>query len=356
MSFASNERKLERKQVVTYKEIILIFIIFTLILIVLYPKDLLKKHILTENSNYDLSMLYLKNMLKNDPTNETLMLSLATQSLRSGRKDLAERLLALLHKSKDPQILYKAYRESYILEKENYFYFLAKKEIKQKKKYFNILTGLFNTINKKHYYADTEYKYMFKESMFLRQPERAFHFTLLRKENMSIKIAQMEQVYYLALKENSIAYSMRAVNFEMSHDKKHQKKWRNAKYYLLAKYYSRNEAVAYMKQKAKNTRFWRGKLAEYYFAHKEFKNSADIYMEEFRSSSNYKKRKFYFKKAINTLAAQRDKNAILRLAKQYEHYFFHDESMCIYLLKTYIANGKPAYAAALSKKILQRKY
>ncbi len=352
MSFATSERK----QVTTYKELIIIFTIFTLILIALYPKDLLEEHILRENSNYDLSMLYLENMLKNDPTNEKLMLSLATQSLRSGRKDLAARLLSLLHQSKDPQILYKAYRESYTLEKEDYFYFISKKKTKQQEKYFKLLTKLFHTINTKHYYADTEYEYMFKESMFMQQPERAFNFALLEDEKMSKKIIQIEQVYYLALKENNIAYSIKAVDFEMSQDKKHQKKWRNAKYYLLAKYYSRDDAVAYMKEKAKSSLFWRKKLAEYYFSQKEFKNSADIYIEEFHANNDYKKQKFYFKKAINTLAAGKDKNNILRVAKRYENYFFHDESMRTYLLKTYIANGKPEYAATLSKKILERKY
>ena len=352
MSFATNERK----QVTTYKELIIAFVVFTLVLVALYPKNLLEEHILRENSNYDLSMLYLENMLKNDPTNEKLMLSLATQSLRSGRKDLAAKLLALLHKSEDPQILYKAYRESYALEKEDYFYFLAKKEIKEQKKHFKTLTRLFDTISSEHYYSNEEYDYMLNESLFLRKPEQAFYFALAKKDENRVEIAQMEKVYYLALEQNNLDYSLKAVDLEVSQDKQHQKKWREAKYYLLVKFYSRDEVVSYIKTKTQKSHFWKEKLAEYYFSQKEFKNSADIYMEGLHGSSDYEEQKFYFKKTIDTLAAGRQKNDVLRVAKRYENHFFHDKSMRKYLLKTYIANGKPEYAAALSKKILQRRY
>ena len=118
-----------KEYVASYKELIITFLVFCIILFMLYPKDLIKEQILAENSNYDLSMLYLKNMLKNDPSNESLMLLLASQSLRSGKKDLAYKLLELLHNSKDKTVRYKAFRESYILAKEDYFYFEFQKNV-----------------------------------------------------------------------------------------------------------------------------------------------------------------------------------------------------------------------------------
>ena len=84
MSHVDNE--IEKVYVATYKELIFTFIVFSIILIVLYPKDLLKEQILAEKSNYDLSMLYLENLLDHDPNNESLMLILAEQSLRTGKK------------------------------------------------------------------------------------------------------------------------------------------------------------------------------------------------------------------------------------------------------------------------------
>ena len=50
----------EKKYVGTYKEIALMFISFSIVLFFLYPKDMLNKQILSEKSNYDLSILYLK--------------------------------------------------------------------------------------------------------------------------------------------------------------------------------------------------------------------------------------------------------------------------------------------------------
>lgn len=295
-------------------------------------------------------------MLKNDPTNEKLMLSLATKSLKSGRKDLATKLLSLLHTSKNPQILYRSYRESYTLVKEEYFYFLHKKNLQKQKSYLKKLVKLFSTIYTSHYYQTRESDMMLQEALFLQQPEKAFHLAREKEEKISKEIAEMEQIYYLALKQNNQEYSFKAVDFEVAHDKKNHRKWQEAKYYLLVKYYTHNQIVNYLKPKAKVSHFWQEKLAKYYFSQKEFTNSASIYMQEFSTSRSYKKKKFYFKKTISTLAAGEEMYAIVRVAKEYENYFFHDKSMRKYLLKTYIIYGKPEYAAALSKKILQRIY
>ena len=50
----------EKKYVGTYKEIAIMFISFSVILFFLYPKNMISKQILSEKSNYDLSMLYLE--------------------------------------------------------------------------------------------------------------------------------------------------------------------------------------------------------------------------------------------------------------------------------------------------------
>jgi len=68
-------------------------------------------------------MLYLENMLDNDPTNEALMLGLAEQSLRSGKRDLSLRLVELLHDTKDSETKKKVFVLTYNLLKEDYFFF-----------------------------------------------------------------------------------------------------------------------------------------------------------------------------------------------------------------------------------------
>ncbi|MDQ7066894.1 MAG: hypothetical protein Q9M40_02205 [Sulfurimonas sp.] len=107
MSYADD--KIKKVYVITYKELIFTFLMFSVILIVLFPKDILKEQILAENSNYDLSMLYLKNLLKHSPEDESLMLILAEQSLRSGKRDLSLRLLELLLQSKNVEYRHKAH-------------------------------------------------------------------------------------------------------------------------------------------------------------------------------------------------------------------------------------------------------
>ena len=106
--------------VVTYQELVFLFLIFTLMLIFLYPKDLLKKQIEAETSNYTLSMLYLRNLLIHHPNDESLMLLLSKQSLKSGDRDTALELLKFLEKSDNIKLKNDSFVLSYELYKLNY--------------------------------------------------------------------------------------------------------------------------------------------------------------------------------------------------------------------------------------------
>ena len=344
----------EKKYVATYKEIALIFVIFSLVLFILYPKDLLKEQILSERANYDLSMLYLQNMLENDPTNETLMITLATQSLRSGKKDLAYKLLDLLKNSEDINVTKKAYRESYILAKDDFFYFEAKKNIKKKEKQSLVLKELYDTIYKQKFYEQSEYRYMFKEALFLRDYKRAYEFIMLSKIPREEKVNKLEEVYYIAIEHKDYREAIKAIHQELKLDSSHLKKWREAELYVLEQSASKKELIAYLNVKAKKSTYWKIKLAKYYFRIKYFNSSAKIYMQLFKGEKNYNKKRSYFLKAIEALNAGRYQEKAVYLAKRYENYYFKDRYMRKYLLKLYIANNKAEYAAQLSKKILLR--
>jgi len=344
----------EKKYVATYKELAITFVVFCIILIVLYPKDILKEQILSEKSNYDLSMLYLKNMLKNDPENESLMLNLATQSLRSGKKDLAYKLLELLKNSKDTDIRSESFSLSYKLAKEDYFYFEFMKNEEKKEEYYKKLQVLFKKITRQEVYNQESAKYLFGESIFLHDTQDAYKYALKNKNKKS-EIKELESVYYLTLELHKTDEAMQCVNDLIKLDKSHKKKWRNAIYFLIIKNYSKEDAEIILTAKAKESTFWTEKLAQYKVKLKEYIAASNLYMQLFDEEKNSKVKKSYFYKAISALnAGKRSKKAVV-LASRYEEYYFHDREMRQYILRLYLANGSLKRAAALSKKILVRK-
>ena len=155
MSIVDSEHS--RNYVVTYKELIFTFSVFVVILFVLYPKDLLKEQILSEKSNYDLSMLYLKNLLEHEPENESLMLILAEQSLRSGKRDLSLRLLNLLLKSKNTEYRHKATLLSYELKKDNYYYFKDADKQAQAKEELRRVEAIYEIVAKEELYKKVKF-------------------------------------------------------------------------------------------------------------------------------------------------------------------------------------------------------
>ena len=165
MSYVDNnkEDEFEEVYVVTYKELIFISAVFIVILIVLYPKDLIKQEIRSENSNYDLSMLYLKDLIEHSPKDESLKLILAEQSLRSGKKEQSLELLNKLIFSKNIKRRNKALLLSYELRKSGYFDIEIKfKQQKERK----ILKELFKHIYSKKLYDEKYLDKWYSEAVF----------------------------------------------------------------------------------------------------------------------------------------------------------------------------------------------
>jgi len=348
MSFVNDEKQ----YVATYKELILTFLVFCIILFVLYPKDLIKEQILSETSNYDLSMLYLKNMLKNDPNNESLMLTLASQSLRSGKKDLAYKLLTLLHNSKDRAIRSESYRQSYILAKEDYFYFEFHKQKLKQTEYYQKLNQLFKIIMDEHFYTKSDIDYLFTESLFLNETQYSYTYALLESDKKK-KMNKLISLYFRCVDLKRADEAKRAIE-ALTKSNPSSNKWRDTLYYVIVKNYSKSNALKMLETKAKKSRYWKTKLAEYNFSQKEYREASNLYMKLFSSEKNHQYKKTYFFKAIESLNAGNYPKYAIALAKSQEAYYFNDTKMRKYILKLYLANSSLENAAALSKKILKK--
>jgi superfamily I DNA/RNA helicase len=115
MAYKREEKNIE---VITYIEFIFIVTFFIFVLIVLFhPKEILKKSILNEKSNYRLTVAYLEAFIKNSPSDEYLLYDLAQRVIKIRNMDLAVKLLALLSNSKDPELRKKSILLAYKINK-----------------------------------------------------------------------------------------------------------------------------------------------------------------------------------------------------------------------------------------------
>ncbi|PHQ90300.1 MAG: hypothetical protein COB42_05350 [Sulfurimonas sp.] len=345
----------KKKYVVTYKEIVLIFITFSIILFVLYPRDFLMKQILNEKDNYDLSMLYLKNMLKNDPTNEVLMLTLTKQSLATGKKDLSIKLLELLKNSKNKEVREETYLLTYKLLKDDYFYLESINSVKRLQSTSLQLKELMNLIIKTPIKSNEDLEELYQETQFLNDTKNAY---ILLKKLLEIhpnNLAWNKDAFYLSSELSYKKEAMFYINKLVALDKKNSLQWQESKYYFLLKDSNYSKSETFLKTKSKHSIFWKKKLISFYEYNQKYKNVAKIHMQSFTNTSVKKQQRYHWLKAVNALKYGQHTRGALALASKYEDYFIQDKRARIGLLNLYLSLNELQKANALSKKILKRK-
>jgi len=348
------DSEIEKVYVATYKELIFTFIVFSIILIVLYPKDLLKEQILAEKSNYDLSMLYLENLLEHDPNNESLMLILAEQSLRTGKKDLSLRLLELLLYSEIDEYRNKATLLSYDLKKDDYYYLKTEKEKESQKESLSKL--LFSIYTQKMYDEEDSLKW-YEESRFLEQNVLAYQFLQFALKKDPTNPELLESGYYYAIEFKDYSKAISYNELLILYDKENQDKWVMSRYYtfLKAKEYDKAEKILLSQyERSQDKKKYLKKLADFYLMRKSYKKSSQMYMDFYEESSSYKEKRGYYFKAVDALRAGNYLDESAELAHRYENQYLGDAKVRKYLLKLYMASGNLDYAARLSKKVLTK--
>ena len=345
----------EKPYVATYKEILIVFITFMFILIVLYPKDLLEKQVLSEESNYDLSMLYLQNMLKNDPENESLMFNLAKQSLRGNRRDLAYRLLKLLKKSENKDMRVETYLLSYEVAKENYYYLLKDNKIQEAYSLYEELQLLNRDIVKHHYYTSDDIETLYEEALFLHDKEITSSFLDELLERNPNNLKYLKNAYYISNNLQHFDESLKFINKLIDLDKKNIQKWKDAKYFLLYKYSTTQKIKEYLLYESKSSTKWVERLAKFYISNKSYKKASKTYMKLFYKSSRYNKKLNYWIKAIKILQAGKYLRNANMLGVKYQNMFIKNKKARIFLLKLYLSTSDLQKANHLSKEILKFK-
>ena len=343
----SNQKKV---YVITYQEMIFLTVIFISMLVFLYPKALLKQQIEAETSNYNLSMLYLRNLLAHSPKDESLMLLLAEQSLKNGERERSLELLTILHKSKNPKYRKKALLVSYELYKLDYD---ITKDVKEKEVLKKDLALIFKTIFDDKLFDKENNKRWYNEAVFNGYDKAIYYFLEIKITQTPKNIKLLESAYYLSSSLGKDRDKIKYVKQLVNNDKKRYEYWLEAYYYLLIIDNKFKKCELLLKGQAKRTVKWHQKLAEFYFMRKLFQKSSDEYRKLFDKIENYKRKKSYFFKALTALQAGGFIHESVSFGYRYEDYYIKDKEVRKFLLKLYIATGHLEKGARLSKKILR---
>jgi len=349
MSFANNHH--EKSYVITYKELIFTFFVFAAILFVLYPKDLLKGQIMSQKSSYDLSMLYLKNLIEHSPDDEELQLILAEQSLRSGNRALSLKLLHSLIQSDDTWVRQRATLLKYELEKVEYYSAETKKEKAQKKRE---LRRLFIMIYTSKMYSLEALDKWYNESIFVNYRLARHYFLNLKLKKDPTNVALLESDYYLESELGHYDAALESLIGLRKYDYSSKRdKWVMAEYYTYINKKAYVDAEKLLLEFAQKDDKYKKTLASFYIMRRDYKRASLVYEGLSKSSKDYKQKRKFFFKAVKTLQAGNLLHDASQKVKEYEEEYIDDTTARNFMLKTYMATGRLDYASNLSKRILR---
>lgn len=337
MSSNAKDKDLE---VVSNGEAFLLFVIFAFLLYILYPKEMLEKQVLAESSNYDLTVVYLENMIRLDPKNKKLTLALIKSSAKSGNFSLSLKMIKVLRPKADDKLLMRLDKYAFEALKSKYF---STNEKKYHAETVAEILVLFNKILNEKSYApqDLEYWYKGAREFSLYTPALEFLRRLLQKEE---RLAWLEECYYLSGKlKVHTAQDECLQKLEVL-----DKEWTQKAYYLAREEGKTKRAIVLLEEMSKSSVRWRKELASFYLELKQYTHSSAEYMKLHAGATSKLKRKTYLKQALKALEYGKEYDKAVILARKYEKSYYKDKKMSMYFIKLYLAMGKLEDASRVS--------
>ncbi|MDH4944740.1 hypothetical protein [Sulfurimonas sp. C5] len=339
----------EQVYVVTYKELLFTLVVFIIILFALFPKGILKDQISADKSNYDLSMVYLKDLLKHSPDDESLQILLLEKSVHAGDINTAMQLSKKLLSSENEYVRHKALLFAYESKKAKYY---SLDDVAKQRPLYPELQRLFNTIYKDKLY-DTDIEKWYKEAVFAQNQKAAYFFLqkLLQQDPRNVKY--LTDGYYLSLDLYKRSDSVKYITALEQYDSNNSLKWAMDKYTIFMRYKDYKNAELLLEHYAKQSLDMQLKLANFYLMIQKYEDASNTYLELFYITKDEKVKKEYLVKSIRALQSGNLLKKAAFLVHHYESQYIHDRDMRKFFLKIYLAAGELEYASELSKKILK---
>lgn len=338
-------------KVISSAEILGLIIVFLAVLYLLYPKSMLEKQVLSESSNYDLTAIYVENMLRIDPSNRALMYTFAKTALKRGKIDLALSLSDVLLKDATKEEKTKVYQLKYKIYKQESLYATQKR----KQEIVTILDGLKDKIKSFNIKSKEESKYWFHEMLWCNAYDKALSIAnkVLQKEPKNIY--WLSQKYELLARLHKTKRMKATLDILLSEDKVHSKYWFRQAYQLAKKENNTSKMNEY-KALLEGTTVEKNleKMVREALDEGLYLQAADLYMQGYEGSKTKKKKVQYLKDALDVLVEGSIPNERVNIIRRVENDFLDDPKMVKYFLEIYLASDKLEYAVALSKKLLKQ--
>jgi hypothetical protein len=337
-------------EVTSYLEAFFIFCVFAFILIVLYPKDMLREQVLSESSNYDLTATYLENMLKLEPDNVDLLIPMAKVSLQRHNYDLSEKILKALRVIPEKKVQVEVYSLEYNLLdiRKN-----SSEDNATIDKYREKMVSLINKMANENMFKKEDIPKWYHEAISLGEKEAALKIIRpLYKEDKDLY--WLEQALYLSTELKNEVEKRFCANTLAEMDVEHNEKWLKTAYEVSIENGSIGESLSYIAQLAKINTKYKDEQARIELLAGSYKRSSDIYMQLHNESRSKREKAKYFLKALRSLQHGNLLDEVVKLAQKYEDEYISDKRISSEIIKIYLASGKIEEAKRYSLKILDR--
>jgi len=337
--------------VVSNKELLFLVAVFIFILIQLYPKNVLQKIIEDDHSDYALTMVYLKDLLKHNPNDE--MLNLVYLKKKMEVRDinvsipLANRLMYSqkeIIRNQATLLAFNAYMIQYFQTKNTY----------EKHKIYNKIRKLFYTIYVTKLY-DNDAKQWYSNATFVQNEPARYYFLKQLLAKKPTNVVLLRDAYFLALKLGHKRDAEHYMEVLLVYDTKNREQWALEKYHALLNYKKYNEAQLVLEKNANRFLKIKKLLASFYLMRSLYASASKTYIEISKEVTGKKEKDAYIKKAIQALQSGNLLNAAAKLAHSYENEYLNDSKMRQFILKIYLASGKLDLADKYAKRILRQK-
>ncbi len=337
----------KRKLVITNLEIFLLFFSFLGILFLLYPKESLQKQVLAEKSNFDLTAIYLQNLMKLNPEDRELILVMAKTLYQQKKYDLAINLLKILDENPDKKIaedailLHIQINNTRLEEEKNE---LVSKKIKDENS--QLLKSISYSKNRDKNTSKTLYHAALTSGD--KKSALRFNKNILDFVKEQERIKWFKNYHYLASELNEIQEDIYALKVLVKEDINESKLWLNTLIPLIA-------VDTNLEDLATELNLDKATLANLYISKNRNIKAIVIYKQLYKDEKNLKKKKEIFIKTIDIYRANNNSKSAAKFAKVYEDSYLKDPKMVSRLLKLYLEAGEADFAKNLSLKIIKQK-
>lgn len=302
------------KNVITTMEMGGIFILFTVLLILFFPKDKIEQMVHQETSNYQLSIRYLTNIIHSYPNDTKAQLMLAQLYVKTGRYDEATRLLEGLPLAEEykKKILYLQLD----LLRGQYF---SKKDTKANPL---IIKKIENVLRKLSVLSNTRYEL---ERLLVETKRMNLPFLIV-----DIEVKMLQKGFLTS--EEGYGTLQKAQYLKMDH----------AVGMILS-----------LSHQFKDDLKWLSAVGLYYEKEKKYTQAIEIYEHYLKNNGNRSGQKTIFLKLLSLHFYLHHVDEIQHLVDQYESFIYKDDRMVKQIIMFYLGEKRLDLAKEVSLKWYQ---